>query len=113
MAIGNYGQAGDGSGARTPSTSVNGRILAANTAESIDIPDLAKKVILSATADIGFSFTGTAIVVADSDAEGQSEIIPYGCPVESRTFVIPAAATAISVITEASGGAKVTASFFT
>ena len=111
MAIGNFDLHPNGV-FRRPSASVNGRAIAANVAESIDIPDLAKLVILTGTVDIFFSMSGTAAVPTDSDAEGQSPCIPAGVPIDSRSFIIPDGSTAISVITNVAAGGVVSAEFF-
>lgn len=112
MAIGNWDLHADGSGARNVSGYVTGRVLAATTAENMAIPSGAKRVILAADKPICISFTGTAVVPADDDTGVKSEMIPYGVPVDSRTFIVPVGATNLSVITTDSGGANVTASWF-
>lgn len=98
-----------GENPHAPSSYVSSRLLAANTAESITIPANAKYVRLAATADVFVNFAGTAVVPGDVDDGTAAELVKSQCGPDWR--VIPAAATAISVIS--SGTPIVTASFFT
>ena len=111
MAIGNWDLHADGSGARNVSGYVTGRALT-GAAESMAIPSGAKRVILSMTAAICISFTGTAVVPADDDTGVKSELILPNTPTDSRTFIVPSGATNLSVIASDAGAALVTASWF-
>lgn len=96
---------------------VSARALAANTAESITIPQGsasaaaaagAAYVRLAGTADFYYSFSGTATVPVDTDDGSACELIKtQGDP---EWLVIPSGATALSVIS--AGTAIVTASFY-
>ena len=56
--------------------SVNGVVLAADTAESITVPADAKFGIFSATADFYASYTGTAVVITDTTDGTGHELNP-------------------------------------
>ncbi len=117
--LGNYDRQEDGT--RNVSGFVTGRVLSSG-AENMAIPtssttgctSRAKRVVLSCTAAICISFSGTAVVPADDDTGVKSELILPNTPVESRTFVVPAdsSITNLSVIASDSGAALVTASWF-
>lgn len=117
--LGNY-DLRDG-GARNVSGFVTARALSSG-AENMAIPTVgttgatsrAKRVILTCTAAICISFTGTAVVPADDDTGVKSPLVMPSTPVESRTFIIPAdtSITNLSVIASDSGTALVTAEWF-
>lgn len=99
-------------GQRTPCDVINSRLLAASTAENIPVPTGAKTVSFNSDAVIGVNFYGTATITADVTNGSASELLHPAAPLCDRTFRIPTGVTNISVITEASGGAKVSASFY-
>ncbi|MES2671604.1 MAG: hypothetical protein V4673_14470 [Pseudomonadota bacterium] len=98
-----------GENPHAPAAYVSSKLLAAATAESITIPAGVNIVRIAATADIFYSFSGTATVPGDVDDGTACELIKTQCDPEWR--MIPAGATALSVIS--AGTPIVTASFFT
>jgi len=60
------------------SSSVYANVLAANTAESVTVPDGAKYVNFSATADFYAKFGGAAAVPANEVADGSASVLNPG-----------------------------------
>src|SRR3546814_4593921 len=94
----------DGAFALRAADYVSAKALAASTAEPITVPENATHVRLAGTEHFYANFTTTAVVPTDTDDGTSNELNP--------DMRICRGVTAISVITAASGGAIVTASFW-